>query len=275
MSEAGGPAGDTRWATLGGQAREAMEQHAEALRQLHAVTRELHQLTRHGRPTEAIADAKRRLGVATAVERLAHQQVVELAGVDPNPDPPGSRAASPPASLASAEDDVTLEPPPDDEDHDARPAPTADDVLRHARRRAMVAAAVVGAFGGLGSVTVAAADAGPGSPLWPITKVVYTEAAQERQAKVDAMVALTKARTALADGRLHDAAQHLDRAARWANEVDPATAVELRKAVDQLRGQLQERQNGDDQQGTTDQPAGGEPADESPAPTPSPSPEPE
>lgn len=113
---------------------------------------------------------------------------------------------------------------------------------RPGRRRAMVAAVVVGLSGGLGSVAVAAADARPGSPLWPITKVIYADTAEDRQAAADAAAALAKARQALEDGRVDDAERYLDEADRRADSADSAESEDLQDEVDEVREQLQDRE---------------------------------
>ncbi|MGH3648038.1 MAG: hypothetical protein ACRDTM_12785 [Micromonosporaceae bacterium] len=125
---------------------------------------------------------------------------------------------------------------------------------RRGRRRAMVAAIAVGLSGGLGSVAVAAADAQPGSPLWPITKVIYADTAADRQAQADAEAALAKAKKALDEGRVADAERYLDEADRRAGSVDSAEGEELENEVDTVREELKDRDGGDK---TGDSPGGG------------------
>jgi hypothetical protein len=135
-----------------------------------------------------------------------------------------------------------------------------DDVRRWGRRRAAVAAVVVGLSAGLGGVAVAAADARPGSPLWPITKVIYSDTAADRQASADAEAALDKARRALAQGRMSDAERYLDEASRRAAAADPEDADDLRQEMDAVRAQLDERKTttGSDGAAPTPSPSSGE-----------------
>jgi hypothetical protein len=114
-------------------------------------------------------------------------------------------------------------------------------VRSKARRRAAVAAVLVGLSAGFGGVAVAAADAQPGSPLWPITKVIYADTAADRQATADVHAALSKARRALAEGRTNDAERYLDEASRRAAAADPKDADALRHEVAAVRARLDER----------------------------------
>ncbi len=127
---------------------------------------------------------------------------------------------------------------------DTDPEARSDDNVRTwGRRRAAVAAVVVGLSAGFGGVAVAAADARPGSPLWPITKVIYADTAADRQASADAEAALVRARRALAQGRTSDAERYLDEASRHAAAADPEDADELRREMAAVRAQLDERKS--------------------------------
>lgn len=146
---------------------------------------------------------------------------------------------------------------------------------RPGRRRATVAAAAVGLSAGLSGVAVAAADAQPGSPLWPITKVIYSDTAADRQAEADAEAALDQARQALAEGRMADAQRYLDEANRRAGAVHSDEADELRDDLNAVRSEIKEKENGgstepsnppSDSDGSTD--GGTSPTPEPPAPSP-------
>lgn len=113
---------------------------------------------------------------------------------------------------------------------------------RPRRRRSMIAVVAVGLSAGLSGVAVAAADADPGSPLWPITKVIYSDTAAERQAEADAEAALDRARQALAEGRVDDAKRYLDEANRRAGAVHSGEADDLRDDLDAMRSEIEKKQ---------------------------------
>jgi hypothetical protein len=113
---------------------------------------------------------------------------------------------------------------------------------RPARRRASFAAVAVGLTAGLSGIAVAAADAGPGSPLWPITKVIYSDVAAERQAEADAEAALDRARRALAEGRVDEAERLLDEANRKAGAVRSPEAEKLRENLNEVRSEIEKEQ---------------------------------
>ncbi|NUT37565.1 MAG: hypothetical protein HOV79_31360, partial [Hamadaea sp.] len=78
------------------------------------------------------------------------------------------------------------------------PAP-APAPRRRARPLAKLVAALAGAVVVLGgSLTAAAGGAGPGSPLWPITKIVYADRADSRAAERTAQRLVDEATTAFA-----------------------------------------------------------------------------
>jgi hypothetical protein len=96
--------------------------------------------------------------------------------------------------------------------------------------RIAVAAAIVGALAG--GATVAAANANPGSPLWPITQVMYPARAD----RVAAENALEQARRAVIDRRFDEAARQLDRAAELISRInDPQLAAQLRAKLQHIR----------------------------------------
>lgn len=113
---------------------------------------------------------------------------------------------------------------------------------RPRRRRSMIAVVAVGLSAGLSGVAVAAADADPGSPLWPITKVIYSDTAAERQAEADAEAALDRARRALAEGRVDEAKRYLDEANRRAGAVHSGDADDLREDLDAMRSAIEKKQ---------------------------------
>jgi hypothetical protein len=104
--------------------------------------------------------------------------------------------------------------------------------------RALVAtAATVAALAG--AVTVAAGQARPGSPLWPITTVVYGARADSLLAQQDAERAISQARTAITDARYTEAARQLDTATALAGQVrEQDVAHRLLDEIAVVRGLL-------------------------------------
>jgi hypothetical protein len=102
-------------------------------------------------------------------------------------------------------------------------------------KRMTVAAAVVGAVaaGSIGSVA-AASVAEPGSPLWPITKVVYTDRAESLEARDSALSSLKKAKQAAAK-RNPAEAKHL-----LAEALKQVTLVREGDDRDQLENEVAE-----------------------------------
>lgn len=98
------------------------------------------------------------------------------------------------------------------------------------RTRLAVAAAVAAAV--IGGLALASANATPGSPLWPISKVMNPQRAD----RLDAENALTQARRAIDERHLAQARTALDQAAELISRVrDPRQAAQLRTELDQLR----------------------------------------
>jgi hypothetical protein len=94
------------------------------------------------------------------------------------------------------------------------------------------AAAVLLAGGGL---AVAANHATPGSPLWPITRVMYPEQADIAAAEQ----AVAQARRAATEGRYDDARRLIARAETLISRVhDPRQAQRLRAELDAVRALL-------------------------------------
>jgi len=107
---------------------------------------------------------------------------------------------------------------------------------RRARTSIAAAAAVIASAGG---VAVAAGDAGPESPLWPVTQVVYADRADSRLAQLRAEDALDRARTAVGERRYADADRLLDETAEMINRVrDRQVAEQLRAELTATRGLL-------------------------------------
>lgn len=106
---------------------------------------------------------------------------------------------------------------------------------RWRRAGATVAAALVVTCGGL---TAVAAQAGPDSPLWPVTELVFGGIAESRVALERADGALRDARTAVDQGRIPDATRLLAHADHLADKVDEPTAERIREDVAELRERL-------------------------------------
>jgi hypothetical protein len=105
---------------------------------------------------------------------------------------------------------------------------------RWRRVAAGVAAAVI-LFGG--GIVVGAANAGPDSPLWPITRTVYRDHARSAEAEH----AVANARRAAEDGRYDDARRLVDVASKLIDQVtDQKRAAELRAELDAVRRMLPE-----------------------------------
>jgi hypothetical protein len=105
------------------------------------------------------------------------------------------------------------------------------------RRMLIAAAAAVIALGG--AVTIAAGGAGPDSPLWPITQLVYSDRAESRQAQQDAEQAISKARQAIEEGRYTDAEKQLNEAKSLIGRVrDQQVARRLLDEVAAVSGLL-------------------------------------
>ncbi|MEV0274072.1 hypothetical protein AB0H43_35315 [Hamadaea sp. NPDC050747] len=126
---------------------------------------------------------------------------------------------------------------------EAAPAPVvADPAVRPSRRpfSARLVAAIAGAVVLLGGgLTAGAANAGPGSPLWPITKIVYGDRADSRAAAQQATALLDQATTAYADRRFADARSLTDQAATLLPKVtDAVDRQRLTTRIEQLRAAL-------------------------------------
>jgi hypothetical protein len=103
------------------------------------------------------------------------------------------------------------------------------------RFRWAVAAAVAAVLLAGGGLVVAAGHATPGSPLWPITRVMY----HDRAAVAAVEDAISRARQAAAEGHYDDARRLLDEAAALVGRVrDPKQAQRLRAEIESVRATL-------------------------------------
>jgi hypothetical protein len=100
---------------------------------------------------------------------------------------------------------------------------------RRTARIALAAAAAVVVAAGL---AISAHQAGPGSPLWPIARIIYPQQAEVLAAEH----AIAGARSAAADGRADDARRLLDVASTHVGRIDDAAvAARLRAEIEQIR----------------------------------------
>jgi hypothetical protein len=114
------------------------------------------------------------------------------------------------------------------------PAPVVPIDRARRRRIRLVAAAAVVAVAATGT-SVAAANGTPGSPFWPITRIVNPQRADT----LDAQDTIDRARRAIAEGRRDDARRLLDQVpGKIARVRDPETAARLRSQLDDLRRTL-------------------------------------
>lgn len=113
-----------------------------------------------------------------------------------------------------------------------RPAARARRPRRWALRLAAAVIALVALGSGLG---IGSRNAGPSSPLWTLTKLLYPQQAEVRGVEET----IAQARAALAAGRLDEAQRLVDQARReLADITDPATVDRLRDQLDALSRQL-------------------------------------
>ncbi|HEX6498661.1 MAG TPA: hypothetical protein VF054_06465 [Micromonosporaceae bacterium] len=103
------------------------------------------------------------------------------------------------------------------------------------RRLRLVAAAAAVVLAGGAAVTTAASHAGPDSPLWGLTRVLYQQQAHAAAAED----AISDARQAAQEGRYDDATRLLDQASAEISRIrDAATAERLRAEVEAVRAML-------------------------------------
>lgn len=119
------------------------------------------------------------------------------------------------------------------------PAP-APPVRRTARRFARLSLGIAsGVILACGGTAVAAAHAGPGSPLWPITQLLYGDKAESRTAVEAAGQVVADARVAAEQGRFGDAARLLDDATALLPKIhEPEDVQRLRAQLDAVRAML-------------------------------------
>ncbi|MEV6526407.1 hypothetical protein AB0M43_31170 [Longispora sp. NPDC051575] len=101
----------------------------------------------------------------------------------------------------------------------------------------MLAAAAVVVLAAGGGGVAAAGNARPGSPLWPVTRVVYADRAASTLAETRAEESLNLATQALETGRPEDAQKYLAEAERWLDKVTSDQAGRrLRQRTEDLKG---------------------------------------
>lgn len=115
-------------------------------------------------------------------------------------------------------------------------APARRTARRFARLSLGIASGVILACGG---TAIAAAHAGPGSPLWPITQLLYGDEAESRIAVEAAGQVVADARVAAEQGRFGDAARLLDDATALLPKIhEPEHVQRLRAQLDAVRALL-------------------------------------
>jgi hypothetical protein len=129
------------------------------------------------------------------------------------------------------------------------------------------------AFGG---VAAASATAEPGTPLWPITKLMWSDKADSKIAEQEAQRLLNEARQALATNRPQRAAELVTSAQPLIARVTrPAMRQRLQDEAAEILAQTREGNvEGAPARGQTGQPDGTAPG-EGPTPAPGASPDPE
>lgn len=114
----------------------------------------------------------------------------------------------------------------------ARPRPAVRRARPWTLRLAAAAVVLIALVSGLG---VGSRNAGPDSPLWSLTRLLYPQQAEVRSIEDT----IGRARTALSEGRLDDAERLIGQARRDLAAVDdPATVDRLRVTIDMLAREL-------------------------------------
>jgi hypothetical protein len=104
--------------------------------------------------------------------------------------------------------------------------------LKPKRRGSKLLTGVAAAILILGGLAAGASQAGPNSPLWPLTKVMYPERADTRSAEQ----AISRARAAIAANRLDEANHQLDQATALVGRLqDSGDKRRLTDQIAQLR----------------------------------------
>jgi len=111
-------------------------------------------------------------------------------------------------------------------------APATERATRRWRPSRVLVAAAAALIGLAGGLTVAAGSAGPDSPLWPITRVVYPERAESRVAQAQAESAIDRARTAVEESRYADADRLLREATTLTGQIQDEGVV--RRLLDEI-----------------------------------------
>jgi hypothetical protein len=117
-------------------------------------------------------------------------------------------------------------------------AVTATVAVPRERRRfpKLTAGVAAGVFLTVGSITAAAAQAGPDSPLWPITQLVFGDLAESRTVTQTAEDTLRDAKAAAERGDAAEAARLLAKADELTERItEPAAAGRVRDAIAALR----------------------------------------
>ncbi|WP_200210493.1 hypothetical protein [Micromonospora coerulea] len=132
-----------------------------------------------------------------------------------------------------------LRPPTPTRDGDAPgpavPLRSAHPVRRSRRWPLRLAAAVIALVALVSGIGIGSRNAGPSSPLWTLTKLLYPQQAEVRGVEET----IARARAALTAGRLDEAQRLVDQARReLADITDPATVDRLRAQLDELARQL-------------------------------------
>lgn len=133
---------------------------------------------------------------------------------------------------------------------------------RIARRSAILSAVAVLAFG---TVAAAAERAGPGSPLWPLTQLMFHDRAEARAAADAAADSVSAARVSIDGARFGQASRLLDDAeASVARIGEGAEADRLREEIAALRALIPAGTGGAAAGTTTPAPSSGMPSSDVP-----------
>jgi hypothetical protein len=104
--------------------------------------------------------------------------------------------------------------------------------LKPRRRGVKLLTGIAAAILVLGGIAAGAGQAGPNSPLWPLTKVMYPERADTRSAEQ----AISRAKAAIAANRLDEANHQLDQATTLVGRLqNPDDKRRLTDQIAQLR----------------------------------------
>ncbi|MCA1656412.1 MAG: hypothetical protein LC713_01650, partial [Actinobacteria bacterium] len=133
------------------------------------------------------------------------------------------------------------EPPPAVPASMAEPEPEFEPSARRLTRPVIVGLILVGAIASSGGVAAAAAQAGPGSVLWPVTKIVAPRHAESMEAARDILAAVSKARQLAGQGESTSALRTLQHALDQINKVGRGDGRStLRAQVTELQAALRD-----------------------------------